>query len=87
MAHVIPDVCHPGNQPPGPGPCDRKTDARGSSDRHDQLPTAHLDPLVYQSLPNANTQLQLYATWEQAVNDLLEGLARMQALLEKPKDV
>ena len=43
--------------------------------------------LVYQSLPNANTQLQLYATWEQAVNDLLEGLARMQALLEKPKDV
>jgi hypothetical protein len=53
-------------------------------ERYDDLPNAHLDPLVYQALPNVKPQFQLYNTWEQAVNDLSEGLARMRALLEKP---
>ena len=53
-------------------------------ERYDALPNAHLHPLVYQALPDANPQYQLYTTWEKAVNDLSEGLARLRALLEKP---
>ena len=45
---------------------------------------ARLAPLVYQSLETANYQYQLYATWEQAVNDLAKGLARLRALLQQP---
>ena len=53
-------------------------------ERYDELPNARLDPLVYQALPKANPQFQLYATWEKAVNDLSEGLARLRALLQAP---
>ena len=37
------------------------------ADRYAALPMAHLEPLIYQSLPKVNPQFQLYATWEQAV--------------------
>ena len=52
------------------------------ADRYDRMPHARLDPLVYQALQTANSQFQLYATWEQAVNNLAEGLARLRALLQ-----
>jgi hypothetical protein len=58
-------------------PCDE-------GDRYTALTNAWLDPLVYQSLPNVNPQYQLYSTWEKAVNDLSEGLARLRALLQQP---
>jgi hypothetical protein len=56
------------------------------SDRYDRLPHAWLAPLVYQSLQTANQQFQLYSTWEQAVNDLAKGLARLRALLGPPAE-
>jgi hypothetical protein len=54
------------------------------ADRSDSLPHAWLFPLVYQALQTANSQYQLYATWEQAVNNLAEALARLRALLQPP---
>jgi hypothetical protein len=55
------------------------------AERYSSLPHARLDPLVYQALgTTANTQYQLYTTWEQAVNNLAEGLARLRALLAPP---
>ena len=54
------------------------------AERYSALPAARLDPLVYDSLPKANPQFQLYGGWEQAVKDLAQGLARMRGLLEKP---
>jgi hypothetical protein len=54
------------------------------TDRYDSLPHAWLAPLVYQALQTANFQYQLYATWEQAVNNLAEGLSRLRALLQPP---
>jgi len=56
------------------------------ADRSAVLPMAWLDPLVYQALPKANPQYQLYSTWEKAVNDLAEGLARLRALLQQPAE-
>ena len=53
-------------------------------DRYEALPAARLDPLVYQALPKANPQYQLYATWEQAVNALAKGLERLRNLLQPP---
>ena len=44
-----------------------------------------MQPLVYQAL-EANPQFQLYATFEQAVTNLAEGLARMRALLQPPEE-
>jgi hypothetical protein len=54
------------------------------ADRYELLPHARLAPLVYQALHTANFQYQLYATWEQAVNNLAEGLTRLRALLQPP---
>ena len=48
------------------------------------MPAARLDPLVYQALPKANPQYQLYSTWEQAVNALAKGLERLRNLLQQP---
>jgi hypothetical protein len=54
------------------------------AERYRRLPRARLQPLVYQAM-EANFQFQLYATFEQAVKDLAEGLARMRALLGPPE--
>jgi hypothetical protein len=56
------------------------------ADRYSSLPHAWLDPLVYQGLGTANPQFQLYSTWEQAVNDLMKGLARLRGLLGPPAE-
>jgi hypothetical protein len=54
------------------------------ADRYDSLPHARLAPLVYQFLQTANSQFQLYSTWEQAVNNLAEALTRLRVLLQPP---
>jgi len=53
-------------------------------ERYDTLKMAWLPPLIYRSLDNAKPEFQLFTTWEQAVNKLAEGLARMRALLQQP---
>jgi hypothetical protein len=47
-------------------------------------PHARLASTVYQAFQTANSQYQLYATWEQGVNNLAETLARLRALLQPP---
>jgi hypothetical protein len=55
------------------------------AERYHALPRARLQPLVYQAL-EANPQFQLYATFEQAVTNRAEGLARLRSLLQPPEE-
>ena len=55
-------------------------------ERYRALPMARLGPLIYEALETTNAQYQLYTTWEQAVNNLAQGLARMRALLQQPAE-
>src|SRR5262249_44723472 len=47
-------------------------------------PLASASDRVSQSLQTANPQYQLYATGEQAVNNLVEALTRLRALIQPP---
>jgi hypothetical protein len=48
--------------------------------RYHALPRARLDPLIFQTMETPNHPFQLYTTWEQAVQDLAKGLAKMRSL-------
>jgi hypothetical protein len=56
------------------------------SERYDALPMARLHPLVFQSMATGNAQYDLYATWQQAVKALAQGLARLRGLLQPPEE-
>ncbi len=58
----------------------------GEGDRYDSLTMAWLPPLIFWSLETSNTDYQLYTSWEQAVNNLAKGLARIRALLQPPPE-